>query len=499
MRSIVPASACGCARRRQRSNSLPVREGIPNKSGSAGTKPGVVAMKSRVFPIFVALVVTVCSCSTVRVKTEEPDSAAAFSAGAAEVQITHTTDRSRVHHDMFARALVISDGSNKLAVLTVDVIAVGADLVLQVKEGIKEATGIPVENITMNVSHTHNGWPSMGAKWHGDQTYGEWLAERCVEIACRANEELRPCMIAYDREPIQIGFNRRLMWNDSNIIMAINPDGPVAAWTDVIGIYDHDGRRIAVLFTYAAHPVITQYAKVPGTETEIVSSDYPGSAISQLKEYVTNYGEFEMTGLFMFGQGCGGNINGFPLRGGPEACDASGSKLAGAVTRASLQELTPGKLRSVSLTLNLPYADPPTVEKAEALLEENPGSPRAEKLLRIAKEGKKDLSKPYMMMAMSVGPDLCILSLPYETFVDYELFANRVSPFKYTLVLGYCNGGAGYIATKADYELGAIGGYEASPYANALDTPVGLPLDPSVEKTIKKGIAEIFRKLERAD
>jgi hypothetical protein len=274
------------------------------------------------------------------------------------------------------------------------------------------------------------------------------------------------------------------------VIMAISPYGAVAPWTDILGMYEvNTGRRIAVLFTYAAHPTITQFS-------DVVSSDYPGSAVAQLKSYLTGGGKNEMTGILMFGQGCGGNINAFPLRGGPEACDASGGKLAAAVTRATLKEAAPGPIKAASLTLTLPYQDPPPVEEVEKAIEEDPNDKRRQKLLQTAREGSKPRSCRYPMRAMAIGPDICILSLPMETFVEYQLFADENSPFEHTIVLAYCNYGGGYVATAADYELGARAGYEASPYGCALNNEYALALSPSVEKTIKDGILELLGDLK---
>jgi len=419
--------------------------------------------------------------------TETPTPA--LSAGAREVQITSTRDRGKVHQDMYARSLVLSDGSTRIAVLTLDCVGLGLGHTVQIREGIAKATGIPADHVTINNSHTHNaGWPS--GEWQDGMTYGDWLVKTCVAITAEANQALEPCAIGYDRVPIQIGFNRRLVQDDGQVTMAINPDGPVVPWTDVIAINASErSARIAVLFTYAAHPVITQFS-------DVISSDYPGSAIARLKKLLGGGGRPEDGGVFMFGQGCGANINAFPLRGGPEACDAVGAKLANALLRADLEGMTPGPIRAEWLTLSLPYQQPPSVAEVETAIEDNPEDERLKKLLKTAQEGDNRRSLDYPMTAMAIGPDLCILSLPYETFCDYQLFADKVSPFSHTVTLGYCVGG-GYIATAAAYEMGPRGGYEASPFMIALSSKYGLALDPSVEKIIQDGIVELLTKLKQ--
>ena len=408
-------------------------------------------------------------------------------AGAREIQITPTLDRDKVHQDMYARSLVLSDGSTRIAVLTLDYGALGIGPTTQVREGIEKATGIPADHVTINSSHTHNGtWPS--GEWQDGLNYGEWLVKTCIALTVEANDALEPAAIGYDRVPIQIGFNRRLIQDDGQVTMAINPAGPVAPWTDVVVINTTDrSGRVALLFTYAAHPVITQFA-------DVISSDFPGSAIARLKGFLGDGGLPESGGVFMFGQGCGANINAFPLRGGPEACDAAASKLANAVLRCNLEGVRPGAIRVESLTLTLPYQQPPTVEEIEQALMESPDDERLAKRLELVREGTLPQSVVYPMTAMAIGPDLCILSLPYETFVDYQLFADEASPFAHTVTLGYCLAG-GYVATAADYEMGDRGGYEA--YGNP--TSGGrMPLEPGVERIVQDGIVELLTKLKRA-
>jgi neutral ceramidase len=425
------------------------------------------------------------------VPAEEPaaqPSKPALLAGAREVQITPTRDREKVHQDMYARSLVVSDGQTRVAIITLDYGALGYGPTTQVRKGIEEATGIPAGNVTINCSHTHNGtWPE--GEWEDGLSYGDWLVKVCIELTTEANDALEPAAIGYDRIPIQIGFNRRLVQDDGQVTMAINPAGPVAAWTDVIAINTTERPgRVGVFFTYAAHPVITQF-------TDVVSSDYPGSAIARLKKLLGDGGTPETGGVFMFGQGCGANINGFPLRGGPEACDAVGAKLANALLRGNLEGVPKGDIRVEWLIVTLPFQKAPSVAELEKALEERPDDERLAKRLALVKAGKMPQSLPYPMMAIAIGPDLCILSLPYETFVEYQIFADEASQFAHTVTLGYCLAGP-YVGTATAYEMGDQAGYEA--YGN----PTGggaMPLEPGAERIVQDGIVELLGKLKQDD
>ncbi len=104
--------------------------------------------------------------------------------------------------------------------------------------------------------------------------------------------------------------------------MAPNPRGTVLPWVDVLAIEQTDGKLVAVLFCHAAHPVIVHAAST------LISADYPGFAVKTLQKL---HGR---EAVYLFAQGCGGNINAFPLQGGIDAAIAAGRDLGQAVSRA---------------------------------------------------------------------------------------------------------------------------------------------------------------------
>ena len=242
--------------------------------------------------------------------------------------------------------------------------------------------------------------------------------------------------------------------------MKPNPEGAVVPWVDTLTAYDADGRRIGVLFSHAAHPVIVHWS------SEAVGPDFPGYAVMHLRRLLSARGEPD--GVFMFAQGSCGNINGYPLQGGFAACSAAGLSLAFSVTQAleADQAIASGELRSRDLTLTLP---------------------------RRANDSGERSSLPFPMRAVAIGDEVCILTVTGEMFAEYQLFVDEASPFKHTFVFNHVNGLSSYIATKADYDLGPAGGYEA------YDGPTrggGQPLDPSVEQIVRDGMMELLNELK---
>src|SRR6266536_2272364 len=77
---------------------------------------------------------------------------ATLKAGAAETVITPP-----LGIDLSGRALVVELGSERLAIVSLDVLGLDADLVRRTRALIEDATGIPGERVLLNSSHTHSG------------------------------------------------------------------------------------------------------------------------------------------------------------------------------------------------------------------------------------------------------------------------------------------------------------------------------------------------------
>ena len=411
-------------------------------------------------------------------------SGATLMVGAAETVITRVKDREAVYDDLYARALVLADDRNRLAIVTADIGTFDYAYIEVLLEAINKATGIPAENIIISTSQTHNASGVDGRVMSPESR--EWLAVSIAELAKSAANNLQPATLRVGRAPVQIGYNRRLMKDDGNITMAPNPKGAVVPWVDVLAAYGEDGKRIGVLLSHAAHPVIVHWS------SEAIGPDFPGYAVKHLRNLLSKEGEPE--GVFMFAQGCCGNINGYPLRGGFAACDAAGLSLAFAVTRALSEDhaVTPGLPRARSMTLSLSLQDPPPIAECKELLSKEPDSRRYQDLLKIAESGEPQFM-PFPMRALAVGDELCILTLTGEMFAEYQLFVDEASPFKHTFVFSHVNGIAGYVATKKDYELGPAGGYEAWGFSSS--GPPWLPLAPSAEQLVRDGIMRLLREL----
>ena len=126
-------------------------------------------------------------------------------------------------------------------------------------------------------------------------------------------------------------------------------------------------------------------------------------------------------GLLIFAQGCAGNINGFPLRGGSGAADAAGLSLAFAASHAlaESENVTPASLKARSLKLSLSLRVPSAAEREEWWAE-NPGDESISALLETDGNGEPQFLL-FPMRVLAVGDELCIVTLPLYTFAEYQL------------------------------------------------------------------------------
>lgn len=448
-------------------------------------------------------------------------------AGAAETIITPAMDELEVYGELYARALVLADCShfeptgNRMRRFLIVTLDHGGQSLTEnqvLRHVISRATGILADNIIVNYSHSHNA-PGPDARWrkvdqkpnsdleplfeewlahdvHGLSPWEEWQYVQIAEAAKRAMSRLHPAKLSVGRAPVRIAYNRRLM-QDGRIRHGVNPHGPIAPWVDVLGVHGENGKRIAVLFSYAAHPVIVHHDWKTGSHS-VIGPDYPGYAVNHLRNLLDKGGEPE--GVFMFAQGWSGDVNAYPRASGDfNACDAAGFSLAFATARAIAEskEVRAAPMRTRSLTLSLP-CKLPSVEECQgwfgdSIAYDSEGFPyglgNLERLLEIAKRGERHF-RELPLRAIAIGTELCLILAPGELFVEYQLFADEISPFADTVALGFTNDNIGYIGTRKGYELpGLTGGHGIAPNST-------MPLELEAEGMVKEGIERLVNELK---
>ena len=391
-----------------------------------------------------------------------------------------------IHDPLFAKVLVLDDGENPVAVITLDIVD---PFFPEVRERIRHQLGI--EHTLVNCSHTHtDGRDSRKENWA--KTIGELIYSATEEAyANRVNVSLR-----VGRGSAQVGYNRRLADENGVVIMAVNKEGAVVPWVNTLEAYTEDGKPLAVLFEHAAHPVIT----MTGGD---IGADFPGHAVNRINE------ELGDGATALFAQGCGANINGYPVSfsiegGWHERAEEAGRKLGDGVLEAmrNSTEIKADKLKVRSTRITLPTQELPSMEvwrdacerlRILSLHEYQRQEPLLQSIKEMIERGEWSPSEvQFDINAVMLGSAWCLVTLPAEIFCEYELWVDETAPFDHNMTFGYTNEGPGYIATDKELALREKGGYEAGCFPSLWASPVNRPLAVGMEGIIKDGIASLW-------
>ena len=447
------------------------------------------------------------------------DAAGTFYAGAAErnitppvgLEITHYVRKNiGVHDPIFVRALVLKDSEGtSIALVTADLIGAGFTACDELRERVKKTVG--VDEVWFSASHTHAGrWlvstPIESREYtdelNWDEGPGHSIAENAVEakwnasvhqaivdICTEAAKKMEAVTLRTGRADAQVGYNRRITGKDGWTYMGVNREGAVVPWVNVlIAQSKATDQPLAVFFEHAAHPVM-----VPHT-SNMVSADFPGAAVERIHEKLGD------NVVAMFGQGCGANINGFPLRVSHEKTDAAGHKLGDAVLKA-IRESDPVAATKIKLSVTktlLPTQPLPSAELIAKLMEKEKNNPprikQLKKITAMRESGGTPPPRRFDVYGVMLGDDWCLVGLPYEIFSQMELWLDKAAPFKRTMAFSLTNGGRGYIGNDEGLAMGGNGGYEAGSLPNwggheTMSPNLGPPAvgaDGHIQKAIKE-------------
>jgi len=223
-----------------------------------------------------------------------------------------------IHDRLYAEALVLDDGSTKLAIVSIDLIGIVKESTENIKAMVRDRTGI--DHILIVASHTHSG----PAHWSQD------IERKIAEAIVQANRNLKPARMGVGVGEVREGHNRRMIRTDGSLMMFWRnrnriPTNPVDYQLGVIRIEGSDG-PIATLVNFTCHPVVA------GPENLLYSADYPGA----MKRMVKN----EIGGEVMYLSGSSGDINPFwdktpPNEGAFEQIEKMGRAIADEVLKVS--------------------------------------------------------------------------------------------------------------------------------------------------------------------
>ena len=393
-----------------------------------------------------------------------------------------------IRDDVYATSLVLSDGETKIALITCDLCALPIQQVRHVQRHIEQRTGIPPGHVLINCSHAHSG----PLTTFNEETPAGLrrivlnLLDMIAESVSQAAAKLVPCHLSAGKGSVQASINRRARNGYSDAVTPDFPEGTVDSDLHVVRIDGLDGTPLAILTSYACHPVALR------PPSHAISADF----VCALRATV----EPQIGVPLLFAQGAAGNL----VPTGPdmemeERLELTGKMLGDEALRvhAALGRIDQraqdtlneqgGKAREAD-SLGTPARSEslgPNTRADDSLDAQAGGTrPPPRPMLAAASEtlllnlwkdqpevtgaGHSHQTFPYLapplvddmvecaVQALRLG-DIALVGVAGEAFAEIGLAVKARSPFAHTIFLGYTNGCLGYIPTAAAYPAG---GYE---------------------------------------
>lgn len=378
-----------------------------------------------------------------------------------------------VNDPLFARALVLSDGFNRVAIVIVDSCMLPRDLIDDAKIQINRATGIPLASICIAATHTHSAPSAMGALGTPpDFDYVKSLAAKVAESALRASKQMVPARIGWAtvddfahthcrvwiRRPDKIDldpFGEKTVRANMHPGY-LNPDvlapaGPVDPALTVISVQAKDGKTpIATLSNYSMH----YYGASP------VSADYYGRFSQKLTKLIGGGDEF----VAMMSQGTSGDqmwMDYGKTKTDP-GLDAYADSVADVAFEAyqSIGNYTtepPIAVMESDILLKRRTSDATRLAWAR-LNAGNVGKEEAKNQKEVyAREAilfsEQDPVRSLKIQAIRIG-ELGLVAIPNEVYALTGLRIKAQSPLPTTCVIALANGSEGYIPPPEQHTLG---------------------------------------------
>jgi neutral ceramidase len=378
---------------------------------------------------------------------------------------------------LFARALVLSNGHDEVAVVTLDLLGMDRPDAIRAARQVNELCGVPAQGIIMACSHTHVG-PSMlptlhtyresfNPDWNKDakareRAWVDTVVETIVDAVCKAKAELREASIGVVTADLPwLVFNRRrhtrnhgvwTHWMGIPKDQAYRPEGPIDPDFGLFVVRDAGHRPMCMVWNFTGH-------------NSFNFGDQYGADLSYTVQKALDERMGEHVPC-LYTPGCSGNTNYFDYQK-PYGLEKATDEVASAIVAIYREACTLPNVRLGSRQAELFFAQRDVSRywwkhdietKLSGWTDYGP-----KEVERFQSERRESETYQSGVTVLRMG-DAALVGLGTEMFVEFQLMIKERSPFRHTYVSSYTNDYAGYVATRRAF----IGGsYEVWPTLNA--------------------------------
>lgn len=360
-----------------------------------------------------------------------------------------------------ARGVVLLGSGKPIIFVSVDWCEIRNDAFDRWRHALAEAAGTDPVRVLLTTIHQHDAPVAdleaerilRGRKLEGSVCDIEFHEKAVQRVAQAVRQSLpkarRFTHLGMGRAKVEkIASNRRYLLPDGkpsfdrgsatrNILAIQAPEGTIDPWLKTLSFWDGD-KPLAALSGYATHPMSYYH-------TGEVSADFPGMARAQRQR--------EMPGVFqVYFSGCSGNVTAGKYNDGARTNRAVlAGRLHAAMTAAwkETRREPVGNIAFRSVAMTLPVRENGAFAPEELEKKLAPGTPPFQQCLAAMGMSWRKRSaekRPIDVPVIDFGGAQLLL-LPGESYVEYQLAAQKLRSDSFVLVAGYGEGATGYIPT----------------------------------------------------
>ena len=369
---------------------------------------------------------------------------------------------------LYAHGITLLGSGQPIMIVAIDWCEIRNDAYDHLREVLSKAAGTTPERVVLCAVHQHDApLPDIGAQkllddvdMAGIMCDVAFFKETGKHIAASLKESLthsRPITsIGLGQSKVdRIASNRRVVLSNGEVTFRrgsngagdrINreaPEGLIDPWLKAISFWNGD-QPIAVISAYATHPM-SHYGR------GAVSSDFVGLA--------REYRRRDDVSIFqMYVSGCSGDVTAGKYNdASPENRPILTKRLYEAMQaswkstkRVPIKQIT---FRSTHLDLDFRKSDAYTEAAMQRVLHNKAATERDRVHAAMGLSTLKRLQAGHTidLPCIDFGPAQIVL-FPGESFVGYQLLAQKLRPDSFVMSIGYGESWTGYLPTKAAFE-----------------------------------------------
>ncbi|MCA9181759.1 MAG: hypothetical protein KDA51_09915 [Planctomycetales bacterium] len=421
---------------------------------------------------------------------------------------SHSADKIKTRVN--ARAIVLDDGGERLAIMVVDSCMMPRTLLDEAKQLASTRTQLRPDRILISATHSHTAPSSFGCLGtDADANYVPLLRQRLVEALVAAERNLTSARVGWGsgqapqftalrrwvRRPDRIALDpfgnptvRANMHSAANPDDATGPTGPEDPELCIIAFETLDGQPIAALANFSMHyfsdsPISADYFGLfcDGMERFMGGAEHQADASSTTAEDATDEARANATRerktdgrpvpVAIMSHGCSGDIwKKDYLRLAPEAEGTIEEYTQGLLAIATevyerIETKVDADLAMQQAVLPMHYRTPDAqrLQWSQQIVAET-GDRLPQTLPEIYAREQVFLnqyqSTEIVVQAIRIG-DMAIASTPTETYALSGLKLKLQSPLPKTMVIELANGAEGYIPPPEQHLLGGYNTWAA--------------------------------------